>query len=200
MKVFYIQSAKYYQPADVLSALKCAEAAAKQTTAEVKVLLEPGAADNVFAGVDDGEFDGTSCKYDTISGEITTPRKYKNTMDEIVISICPTKQILEKIQKSEHVLAAIIIPDNPQDDNVYHWLDLYTAVDIQNGSVLNGIGQPAEGIRRAVGFLQNYSLRYTVKLTDIAVWTGEIADVANTIKKQGIVGNFEEGIATRIPG
>lgn len=186
MKVFYIQSEKYYQPADVRLALKCAEAAMKQTKAEVKVLLEPGAADNVFAGVDEVEYDGSSFKYDKISGEITTPRKYKNTKDEILISICPTRQILEKIQNSEHVLVAIIIPDNPQENDVLHWLDLNSAIDINTQKPLAGISDVPKEIKRAVGYLKDYCLQFGVNLKHTSVVEQELVRVGNTLVKDQI--------------
>ena len=45
---------------------------------------------------------------------------------------------------------------------------------------------------RAVGYLKAYSLRMNVLLTSVPVYSGEIADVANTLKKQGIVADYEE--------
>ena len=65
-------------------------------------------------------------------------------------------------------------------------------MDIQSGQPLQRIGLPAPAVMRAIGYLKDYSLRMNVALTSIPVYSGELADVANTLKKQGVVADYEE--------
>lgn len=124
-------------------------------------------------------------------GIIETRLQYKGAKSEIILTVCPTLQLLQKLQDSG-VSLLIVVPEMTASTDVYHWLDLYSTMDIQSGNFLQGIASPVSGVMRAVGYLKAYSLRMNVLLTSVPVYTGEIAAVANTLKKQGIVADYEE--------
>ena len=127
-----------------------------------------------------------------ITGEIATRRSFQGVNGEILVVICPTIELLQKMQQYQGIGLAIVVPEMKTSSDIYYWLDLNSATDIQTGATLSGIGLPVVGIKRAIGFLKDYCMRLGVKLTEIALWTGEIADVANTIKKQKIFAGYDE--------
>ena len=191
MKVLYTLAGNYFQPSDVELAMQCAEAASQQSGKAVRVLLESKVQYPVLSGVNNLVVNGNSFSFGSIKGSIETRLQYKGAKGDTVVTVCPTLQLLQKFQDAGIDLL-IVVPEMTASTDIYHWLDLYSAVDIQSGQPLQGIGSPAQGVMRAVGFLMDYSLRINVPLTSIPVYSGEIADVANTLKKQGLIANHEE--------
>lgn len=107
--------------------------------------------------------------------------------------MCPTIQLLQKIQDHSTVIELlIVVPEMKSDVDVFEWLDLYSAKDITSMVALNKIGLPVTDIKRAINYLQDYCKRNTVDLTHISVQTGEMADVVNAIKKQRLWANDKE--------
>lgn len=191
MKVVYTLAGNYYQPSDVELAMQCAEAASQQSGKAVKVLLESKAQYSVLSGVNNLAVNGNLFTFGSIQGSIETRLQFKGAKGDTAVTVCPSIQLLQKLQDSGIGLL-VVVPEMTASTDIYHWLDLYSAVDIQSGQPLQGIGSPAQGVMRAVGFLKDYSLRINVPLTSVPVYSGEIADVANTLKKQGLIANYEE--------
>lgn len=191
MKVVYTLASNIYQPSDIERALLCAETAAHQMGKAMKIVLESKAQMPVLNGVNGLTVKGNTFSFINIQGIIETRIQYKGAEGEIILAVCPTLQLLQKLQDSG-VSLLIVVPEMTVSTDIYHWLDLYSAMDIQSGILLQGIASPASGVMRAVGYLKDYSLRMNVLLTSVPVYSGEIADVANTLKKQGIVANYEE--------
>lgn len=196
MKVFYTLKENIYNAADVDLALQCAEVASKNYGWQVSALIETQAQKCVFVGVPNFTFSGTNrFKYNSITGDIITRRQYKGVACEIIVAVCPTIQLLQAVQQnSMQIQLLIVVPEMDANAcrDIYHWLDLYSAFDIQSGQSLQGIHQPAVGIKRAIGYLIDYCHRITVDMTHTPLYTGEIADVANTLKERGIIANYEE--------
>ena len=191
MKVVYTLASNIYQPSDIERALLCAETAAHQMGKAMKIVLESKAQMPVLNGVNGLTVKGNTFSFINIQGIIETRIQYKGAEGEIILAVCPTLQLLQKLQDSG-VSLLIVVPEMTVSTDIYHWLDLYSAMDNQSGILLQGIASPASGVMRAVGYLKDYSLRMNVLLTSVPVYSGEIADVANTLKKQGIVANYEE--------
>lgn len=191
MKVVYTLASNIYQPSDIERALLFAETAAHQMGKAVRIVLESKAQMPVLNGVNGLTVKGNTFSFNNIQGVIETRLQYKGAKGEIILAVCPTLQLLQKLQDSG-VSLLIVVPEMTASTDVYHWLDLYSAMDIQSGNFLQGIASPVSGVMRAVGYLKDYSLRMNILLTSVPVYTGEIADVANTLKKQGIVANYEE--------
>ena len=157
----------------------------------MKIVLESKAQMPVLNGVNGLTVKGNTFSFINIQGIIETRIQYKGAEGEIILAVCPTLQLLQKLQDSG-VSLLIVVPEMTVSTDIYHWLDLYSAMDIQSGNILQSIASPVSGVMRAVGYLKDYSLRMNVLLTSVPVYSGEIADVANTLKKQGIVANYEE--------
>jgi len=191
MKVVYTLASNIYQPSDIERALLCAETAAHQMGKAVRIVLESKAQMPVLNSVNGLTVKGNTFSFNNIQGVIETRLQYKGAKGEIILTVCPTLQLLQKLQDSG-VSLLIVVPEMTASTDVYHWLDLYSAMDIQSSKILQGIASPVSGVMRAVGYLKNYSLRMNILLTSVPVYTGEIADVANTLKKQGIVPDYEE--------
>lgn len=191
MKVAYTLVGNYYQPSDIELAMQCAEAAAQQSGRAVMVLLESKAQYPVLIGVNNLVVNGNSFTFNSIQGNIETRLLFKSAKDDIIVTICPTIQLLQKLQDAG-ISLLIVVPEMMASTDIYRWLDLYSAMDIQSGQPLQGICLPAKGVMRAVGYLKGYCERMTTCLTSAPVYTGELADVANTLKKQGIVADYEE--------
>lgn len=196
MKVFYTLKGKIYNAADVELALKCAEAASQQYGWPVRALIETLQQKVVFAGVQGFSWSGSSqFKYGSVTGHVTTRRQFQGGAGEIIVAVCPTIQLLQAIQQnSTRVQMLIVVPemDSNACRDIYHWLDLNSATDIQSGNTMQGVHLPATGIQRAIGFLMDYCQRNTVDMTHTTIQTGVMADVVNTIKKQGIAANYDE--------
>lgn len=191
MKVAYTLAGSIYQPTDIELALQCAEAAAKQFGKQVRIVLETKHQYPVLNGVNNLTVKGNSFTFGNIQGGIETRLQYKCAKGDIIITVCPSIQLLQKLQDSG-VSVLFVVPEMTASSNVYHWLDLYSAMDIQSGQTLQGIKIPAPGVKRAVGYLKDYCIQGTVDLTHTTVYTGVLADVANTLKKQGITAICEE--------
>jgi len=187
MKVVYTLASNIYQPSDIERALLFAETAAHQMGKAVRIVLESKAQMPVLNGVNGLAVKGNTFSFNNIQGVIETRLQYKGAKGEIILAVCPTLQLLQKLQDSG-VSLLIVVPEMTASTDVYHWLDLYSAMDIQSGNILQSIASPVSGVMRAVGYLKNYN----ILLTSVPVYSGEIADVANTLKKQGIVSNYEE--------
>lgn len=191
MKVTYTLASNYYQPSDIELALRCAEVAAQQTGKSVIILLEGKTQYAVLNGVNGLKVTGSNFSFNAIQGDIVTRLQYKGANGEIILTVCPTIQLLQKLQDSGIGLL-IVVPEMPASTDIYHWLDLNSAIDIQSRTVLSGIAPPVAGVKRAIGYLKDYCLRMNVDLTHTPVYSGELADVANTLKKQGVAANYEE--------
>lgn len=196
MKVFYTLKENSYNAADVELALKCAEAASKQYGWPVRALIETLQDKGVFSGVQDFEEQSSNkFKFNSITGEITSRRQFQGGAGEIIVAVCPTIQLLKAVQQnSTRIKLLIVVPDMDASVNqdIYLWLDLNSAIDIRSSQPLQGIHQPAAGVKRAIGYLIDYCQRMNVDLTHTTVQTGVMADVVNTIKKQGITANYNE--------
>lgn len=191
MKVVYTLAGDYFQPSDIELAIQCAEVAAQQYGQSVKILLEGKAQYSVLSGVNDLVVNGSSFSFRSIQGDIVTRLQFKGVKGDIIVTVCPTIQLLQKLQDAG-VSLLVVVPEMTASKDIYYWLDLNTAMDVQSGQPLQGICMPVLGVIRAVGYLKDYCQRMTTSLTSTPVYTGEIADVANTLKKQGIVANYEE--------
>lgn len=194
MEVFYTIKGEIYEPTDVTLALQCAEAAFKQYGWPVRTLIETLQQKDVFCGVQGFSEQGSNLfKFNSINGEITTRRQYQAGRDEIIVTVCPTIQLLQMLQQdTKHIKALIVVPEMKSCADIYHWLDLNSATDIQSRATLNGIGLPSSGVKRAIGYLMDYCQRMDVDMTHTPLYSGEIADVANTLKMNGITANYEE--------
>ena len=191
MKVAYTLTGSYYQPSDIELALQCAEAVAQKANKPVKILLEGKAQYAVLLGVNGLNITGSSFTYNSLHGDIITRLQYQGSKGDIAVTVCPTIQLLQKIQDTG-ISLLVVVPEMTVSTNIYHWLDLNSAIDIMSQQVLNGIGLPATGIKRAIGYLIDYCQRNTVDFTHITVQAGEMANVVNTIKKKGISANEDE--------
>lgn len=191
MKVAYTLAGSIYQPFDIELALQCAEAAAKQFGKQVRIVLETKHQYPVLNGVNNLAVKGNSFTFRSIHGGIETRLQYKDAKGDVIITVCPSIQLLQKLQDSG-VSVLFVVPEMTASSNVYHWLDLYSAMDIKSRQTIQGIKIPAPGVIRAIGYLKDYCKRMNVDLTHATVYTGELADVANTLKKQGITANYEE--------
>lgn len=193
MKVVYTLAGNIYKPTDIEEALMYSETAARHLGKRVRIVLDSKAVYPVLHGVNGLNVNGNNFTFNTIQGIIVTRLQYQGSNGEIVVVVCPTIQLLQKIQDSG-ISLLIVVPEMDANacQDIFHWLDLNSAMDIQTGASLSGIGQPVVGIMRAVGYLKDYSQRMNVHLTSVPVYSGEIADVANTLKKQGIVADYEE--------
>lgn len=195
MKVTYILQGEIYEAKDIEVAMQCAEAAFANNGMPVRVLVETQAQYDVLIGVRGlTRPDAKHFKYNSISGEIVTRKQFQGTKGEILIVICPTIELLQKVQQYPEINMVIVVPEMKSNIDIYHWLDIFSATDIQNGVVLSGIGLPADGIKRAIGYLMNFCMKHTVDMTHLSVQTGEMADVVNTIKKQNIKADYDEVI------
>lgn len=196
MKVFYTLKGNIYNAADVELALQCAEAASTQYGWPVRALIETLQQKVVFAGVQGFSWCGSSqFKCGSITGDVTTRRQFRGGAGEIIVAICPTIQLLQATQLySTRIKLLVVVPEMDYSvcPSIYHWLDLYSATDIQRKTTMNGIGIPVTGIKRAIAFLMDYCQQYGIDITHLSVQTGKMTDVVNTIKKQGIIANNEE--------
>lgn len=196
MKVFYTLKGNTYNAADVELALKCAEAASKQYGWPVRALIETLQDKGVFSGVGNFEEKGLNkFKFNSITGEITSRRQFQGGAGEIIVAVCPSIQLLQTVQRnSTRIKVVIVVPDMDASVNqdIYHWLDVNSAIDIQSSHPLQGIHLPVAGVKRTIGYLIDYCQRMNVDLTHTTVQTGAMADVVNTIKKQGITANYDE--------
>lgn len=194
--VFYTLQGQIYDAKDVERALQLAEAASTKYGWPVRALIETLAQKNMFIGVSGFTFQGSNqFRFNSISGAITTRKQFQSGLSEVIVVVCPTIQLLQKIQyHSTNIELLIVVPEMKSDADVYEWLDLNSAKDITSGVALNNIGLPATGIKRAINYLLDYCKRNTVDLTHYSVQTGEMADVVNTIKKQGLTANNKEVI------
>lgn len=191
MKVTYTLAGIYYQPSDIELALRTAEAVAQQSGKSVIILLENKTLYAVLAGVNGLKVTGSNYSFNTIQGHIVTRLQYQGANGEIILTVCPTLQLLQKFQDSG-ISLLIVVPEMTASADIFNWLDLNSALDIQSRTVLSGIGHPIAGVKRAIGYLKDYCLRMNVDLTHTPVYSGELADVANTLKKQGVAANSEE--------
>lgn len=198
MKVFYTLKGNIYNAADVELALKCAETVSQQYGWPVRTLIETLQDKGVFSGVQDFKEQGSNkFKFNSITGEITSRRQFQGGTGEVIVAVCPTIQLLQATQQnSTRIKLLIVVPDMDASVNqdIYHWLDLNSATDIQSGQFLQGIHEPVTGIKRAIGYLIDYCQRFTVDLTHTTVQNGVMVDAVNTIKKRGIVANCDEVI------
>lgn len=191
MNVAYTLAGNIYQPSDIEIAMQCAESASKQFGKSVRVLLESKAQYPVLSGVNNLAVSGNSFTFRSIQGSIETRLQFNGAKGDIIVTVCPTIQLLQKLQDAG-VSLLVVVPEMTASTDIYHWLDLNSAMDIQSGQPLQRIGLPAPAVMRAIGYLKDYSLRMNVALTSIPVYSGELADVANTLKKQGVVADYEE--------
>lgn len=198
MKVFYTLKGNAYDAADVELALKCAEAASRQYGGPVRALIDTLQDKGVFSGVQNFKEQGSNkFKFNSITGEITSRRQFQGGAGEIIVAVCPTMSLLNDVQNNAtRIQLLIVVPDMDASVNqdIYHWLDLNSATDIQSCQPMQGIHLPALGVKRAIGYLIDYCQRMTVDLTHTTVQMGVMADVVNTIKKQGITANYDEVI------
>lgn len=191
MNVAYALTGNYYQSSDIELAMQCAESTSQQLGKSVRVLLESKAQYPVLSGVNNLAVSGNSFTFKSIQGSIETRLQFKGARGDIIVTVCPTIQLLQKLQDAG-VSLLVVVPEMIASVDIYHWLDLNSAMDIQSGQSLQSIGLPVHGIMRAIGYLKDYSQRMGVSLTSISVYSGELADVANTLKKQGVVAVYEE--------
>lgn len=191
MEVAYTLAGNYYQPSDIELAMQCAEAAAQQLGKSVRILLEGKAQYPVLSGVNNLSNNGRTFTFGSIQGRIETRLQFQGAKGDIIVTVCPTIQLLQKLQDSG-VSLLIVVPEITASTDIYHWLDLNSAMDIKSQQRLQGIALPAQGVIRAIGYLKDYCQRMTTSLTCAPVYTGEIADVANTLKMQGIFADYDE--------
>lgn len=191
MKVAYTLAGSYYQPSDIELAMQCAEAAVQQYGKPVRILLEGKVQYPVLSGVNNLSINGSTYKFRTIQGNIETRKQFNGAKGDIIVTVCPTIQLLGKLQNAG-VSLLVVVPEMTASTDIYHWLDLNSAMDIKSGQPLQGIGLPAQGVMRAIGYMKDYCQRMTTSLTSVPVYTGELADVANTLKTQGIIADYEE--------
>lgn len=191
MKVAYTLAGSYYQPSDIELAMQCAEAVAQQFGKPVRILLENKTLYSVLSGVNNLTINGSTYQFRTIQGNIETRLQFKGAKGDVVVTVCPSIQLLQKLQDAG-VSLLVVVPEMTANTDIYHWLDLNFAIDIQSQQPLQGIGKPAQGVTRAIGYLKDYCQRMATSLTSVPVYTGELADVANTLKKQGLVADYEE--------
>lgn len=191
MKVVYTLAGNHYKSSDIELAMQCAEAAAQQFGQSVRILLEGKVQYPVLSGVNNLSINGSTYKFRTIQGIIETRKQFKGAKGDIIVTVCPSLQLLQKLQDAG-VSLLVVVPEMTASTDIYHWLDLNSAMDIQSHQPLQGIGLPAQGVMRAIGYLKDYCQRMTTNLKSTPVYLGELADVANTLKTQGIVAVYDE--------
>jgi len=194
MKVYYTLKEQAYEAKDIELAMQCAETASINNGWPVRALIETLAQKDVFIGVSGFTFQcSNQFRYGSISGAVTTRIQFQTGAGEILVAVCPTIQLLHKIQSySTCIEMLFVVPEIKSDTKIYTWLDLNSAKDLESGAVLSGIGLPVKGIKRAINYLQDYCKRNTVDLNHITVQKGEMTDVVNAIKKQGLSVNDKE--------
>lgn len=193
MKVEYTLAGNYYQPSDIELAMQCAEAEAQQLGKSVRLLLESKSQFPVLNGVNGLTVKSNTFSFNSIQGNIETRLQYQYANGDVIVTVCPTIQLLQKMQDSG-VSVLIVVPEMDVNvcQDIYHWLDLCSATDIKTGVTMSGIGLPAPSIKRAIGYLIDFCQRMTVDLTHFSIQTGVMADIVNTIKKQNITANYDD--------
>jgi len=188
MKVAYTLAGSYYQPSDIELAMQCAEAAAQQLGKPVRILLEGKAQYPVLTGVNNLSVNGSSYQFRTIQGNIETRKQFNGAKGYIIVTVCPTIQLLQKLQDAG-ISLLFVVPEMTASTDIYHWLQLHSANNLMTGQEITGIAPCPSEMNRAIGYLKDYSRKFGVDLTHTTIQVRSLAIVANTLKTYRITSN-----------
>lgn len=186
--VHYIISSAVYAPADIEAALKFSEQVVSRTGLPMRIAVLTQAQLTTLNGVPMLSHNTKTFQYECISGDIATKLTISENGPEIILTICPDKSLLEKIQSFRDLLGVIVVPEYQNDQGITHWLQLHSAKDLNTNKPIAGIPPCPAEVNRAIGLVKNY---FHGAGTKISIGKGNTQAIANTLIKHRIIADSD---------
>lgn len=184
-KVFHQLAGKIYNASDIEQCLKLAATINTQyPQMAFTIYIVSNNQLETLIGVPGLSVSGNTFTYGNISGTIETERTYspKNQL-ETVLAICILEEkSLVKIQNSPSIKCMFVVPEMP--GYLDHWLQLHSADDITNDPIhpYHGIPTCPQELKRAIGYLKDYSRGFNVDLTHTSIQKGVLQATFNAYR------------------
>lgn len=184
-KVFHQLAGEIYNASDIEHCLKLAEAIkVEQPQMVFTIYIVSNNQLDTLIGVPGLTVNGNAFTYGNISGAIETERTYsKKNQPETVLAICFLEEkSLVKIQSSPSINCMFVVPEMP--GYIDHWLQLHFADDITTDPIqpFHGIPSCPQELKRAIGYLKDYTRRLDVDLTHTSIEKGVLQATFNAYR------------------
>lgn len=194
-KVFHQLAGDIYNASDIEHCLKFAEDIRTQYPQMVfTIYIVSNNQLNTLIGVTGLTVSGNTFTYGNISGVIETERTYsKKNQLETVLAICILEEkSLVKIQSSPTIKCMFVVPEMP--GYLDHWLQLHSADDITTNPVqsFHGIPTCPQELKRAIGYLKDYTRRLDVDLTHTSIQKGVLQAAFNAYRANAPKVTFDQ--------
>ena len=194
-KVFHQLAGNIYNASDIEHCLKFAEAIRTQYPQMVfTIYIVSNNQLNTLIGVTGLTVSGNTFTYGNISGVIETERTYsKKNQPETVLAICILEEkSLVKIQSSPTIKCMFVVPEMP--GYLDHWLQLHSADDITTNPIqpFHGIPTCPQELKRAIGYLKDYTRRLDVDLTHTSIQKGVLQAAFNAYRANAPKVTFDQ--------
>ena len=194
-KVFHQLAGDIYNASDIEHCLKFAEAIRTQYPQMVfTIYVVSNNQLNSLIGVTGLTVIGNTFTYGNISGVIETERTYsKKNQPETVLAICILEEkSLVEIQSSPTIKCMFVVPEMPR--YLDHWLQLHSADDITTDPIqpFHGIPTCPQELKRAIGYLKDYTRRLDVDLTHTSIQKGVLQAAFNAYRANAPKVTFDQ--------